>query len=76
VASPGQRGLAGACWGGAGVASVLWGGLGVERLIVAAGGGSGVEGAGRPSSAISMTSSQLEWLSARSCSEGGGPRFA
>jgi len=53
--------------------SFAWGmGMGVERSTVWAGGASGVEGAGRPSSPTSMASSLLEEASDSSSSEGAG----
>jgi len=65
----------GAGWdplGGAGASQDCWTGLGVERSMGWAEGASGVAGAGRPSSPISMASSLSEEASDYSSSEGGG----
>jgi len=65
----------GAGWdplGGAGASRVCWAGGEVERSMGRVEGGSGVVGAGWPSSPTSMASSLSEEASDSSSSEGGG----
>ena len=72
MADPGQRVLAGTRPGGRGASLDCWRGLRVESSMVWVEGASGVVGAGRPSSRISMASALSEEAADISSSEVGG----